>query len=128
MDLKAITSAVLPYLRAFLVGGIICIIAQILIDKTSMTPARILVAYVVVGVLLGAVGLYETLADFGGAGATVPLTGFGYLISKGVREAVEEKGLLGALTGPLTAAAGGTAAALVFGYVVALLSKGKAKD
>ena len=128
MDLKAITSAVLPYLRAFLVGGIICIIAQILIDKTAMTPARILVAYVVVGVLLGAVGLYETLADFGGAGATVPLTGFGYLISKGVREAVEEKGLLGALTGPLTAAAGGTAAALVFGYVVALLSKGKAKD
>ena len=128
MDLKAITSAVLPYLRAFLVGGIICIIAQILIDKTSMTPARILVAYVVAGVLLGAVGLYETLADLGGAGATVPLTGFGYLISKGVREAVEEKGLLGALTGPLTAAAGGTAAALVFGYVVALLSKGKAKD
>ena len=128
MDLKAITSAVLPYLRAFLVGGIICIIAQILIDKTSMTPARILVAYVVAGVLLGAVGLYETLADLGGAGATVPLTGFGYLISKGVREAVEEKGLLGALTGPLTAAAGGTAAALVFGYVVALLSKGKAKN
>ena len=128
MDLKAITSAVLPYLRAFLVGGIICIIAQILIDKTAMTPARILVAYVVAGVLLGAVGLYETLADLGGAGATVPLTGFGYLISKGVREAVEEKGLLGALTGPLTAAAGGTAAALVFGYVVALLSKGKAKD
>ena len=128
MDLKAITSAVLPYLRAFLVGGIICIIAQILIDKTSMTPARILVAYVVAGVLLGAVGLYETLADLGGAGATVPLTGFGYLISKGVREAVEEKGLLGALTGPLTAAAGGTAAALGFGYVVALLSKGKAKD
>ena len=128
MDLKTITSAVLPYLRAFLVGGIICIIAQILIDKTSMTPARILVAYVVAGVLLGAVGLYETLADLGGAGATVPLTGFGYLISKGVREAVEEKGLLGALTGPLTAAAGGTAAALVFGYVVALLSKGKAKD
>ena len=128
MDLKAITSAVLPYLRAFLVGGIICIIAQILIDKTSMTPARILVAYVVAGVLLGAVGLYETLADLGGAGATVPLTGFGYLISKGVREAVEEKGLLGVLTGPLTAAAGGTAAALVFGYVVALLSKGKAKD
>ena len=128
MDLKAITSAVLPYLRAFLVGGIICIIAQILIDKTAMTPARILVAYVVAGVLLGAVGLYETLADLGGAGATVPLTGFGYLISKGVREAVEEKGLLGALTGPLTAAAGGTAAALVFGYVVALLSKGKAKN
>ena len=128
MDVKLITSAVLPYLRAFLVGGVICIIAQILIDKTKLTPARILVVYVVAGVLLGGVGLYESLADFGGAGATVPLTGFGYLISKGVREAVEEKGLLGALTGPLTAAAGGTAAALVFGYIVALLSKGKAKD
>ena len=121
-------NAFLPYLWAFLVGGAICVLAQVLIDRTSLTPARILVAYVVVGVLLGAVGLYETLADLGGAGATVPLTGFGYLISKGVREAVEEKGLLGALTGPLTAAAGGTAAALVFGYVVALLSKGKAKD
>ena len=128
MDLKTITSAVLPYLRAFLVGGALCVIAQILIDKTKLTPARILVVYVVAGVLLGGVGLYESLADFGGAGATVPLTGFGYLISKGVREAVEEKGLLGALTGPLTAAAGGTAAALVFGYLVALFSKGKAKD
>ena len=128
MDFTTITSAILPYLRAFLVGGGFCVIAQILIDKTKLTPARILVVYVVAGVLLGAVGLYEKMADFGGAGATVPLTGFGYLISKGVREAVEEKGLLGALTGPLTAAAGGTAAALVFGYVVALLSKGKAKD
>ena len=128
MDFTTITSAILPYLRAFLVGGGFCVVAQILIDKTKLTPARILVVYVVAGVLLGAVGLYEKLADFGGAGATVPLTGFGYLISKGVREAVEEKGLLGALTGPLTAAAGGTAAALVFGYVVALLSKGKAKD
>ena len=128
MDLKTITSAVLPYLRAFLVGGALCVIAQILIDKTKLTPARILVVYVVAGVLLGGVGLYGSLADFGGAGATVPLTGFGYLISKGVREAVEEKGLLGALTGPLTAAAGGTAAALVFGYIVALFSKGKAKD
>ena len=128
MDFTTITSAILPYLRAFLVGGGFCVVAQILIDKTKLTPARILVVYVVAGVLLGAVGLYEKMADFGGAGATVPLTGFGYLISKGVREAVEEKGLLGALTGPLTAAAGGTAAALVFGYVVALLSKGKAKD
>ena len=128
MDFTTVTSAILPYLRAFLVGGGFCVVAQILIDKTKLTPARILVVYVVAGVLLGAVGLYEKMADFGGAGATVPLTGFGYLISKGVREAVEEKGLLGALTGPLTAAAGGTAAALVFGYVVALLSKGKAKD
>ena len=128
MNWNTISSAILPYLRAFLVGGGLCVIAQILIDKTKMTPARILVAYVVAGVILGAIGVYQPLADFGGAGATVPLTGFGYLISKGVREAVEEKGLLGALTGPLTAAAGGTAAALVFGYAVALLSKGKAKN
>ena len=128
MDIRSLASASLPFLRAFLVGGCLCVIAQILIDKTKLTPARILVVYVVAGVLLGAVGLYEKLADFGGAGATVPLTGFGYLISKGVREAVEEKGLLGALTGPLTAAAGGTAAALVFGYLVALVSKGKAKE
>ena len=128
MDWNTISSAILPYLRAFLVGGGLCVIAQILIDKTKLTPARILVLYVVAGVALGAVGLYEKLAEFGGAGATVPLTGFGYLISKGVREAVEEKGLPGALTGPLTAAAGGTAAALVFGYIVALLFKGNAKD
>ena len=128
MDLKTIAFAVLPYLRAFFVGGVICVIAQILIDKTKLTPARILVVYVVAGVFLGAVGLYERLVDFGGAGATVPLTGFGYLISKGVKKAVEEKGLLGALTGPLSAAAGGTAAALVFGYLIALVSKGKAKD
>ncbi len=128
MDWKSIWEAVLPYLKAFLVGGILCVIAQILIDKTKLTPARILVIYVVAGVLLGAVGLYRYIADFGGAGATTPLTGFGYLISKGVKKAVQEKGLLGALTGPLTAAAGGTAAALVFGYAVALVAKGKAKD
>ena len=128
MDWNTISSAILPYLRAFLVGGCLCVIAQILIDKTKMTPARILVLYVVAGVALGAVGVYGPLAEFGGAGATTPLTGFGYLIAKGVREAVEEKGLLGALTGPLTAAAGGTAAALVFGYTVALICRGKAKD
>ena len=128
MDWNSFGEAVLPFLRAFLIGGGLCVIAQILVDKTKMTPARILVLYVVAGVLLGAVGLYARLADLGGAGATVPLTGFGYLISKGVQEAVEEKGLLGALTGPLTAAAGGTAAALVFGYLVALVCKGKAKD
>ena len=128
MNWNTIGDALLPYLRAFLIGGGLCVIAQILIDKTTMTPARILVLYVVAGVILGGVGLYAGLADFGGAGATVPLTGFGYLIAKGVREAVEEKGLLGALTGPLTAAAGGTAAALVFGYLVALVCKGKAKD
>ena len=128
MNWNTISDALLPFLRAFLVGGGLCIIAQILIDKTKLTPARILVLYVVAGVILGGVGLYAGLADFGGAGATVPLTGFGYLISKGVREAVAEKGLLGALTGPLTAAAGGTTAALVFAYLVALVCKGRAKD
>ena len=128
MDWKTILDAILPYLRAFLVGGSLCVIAQILIDKTKMTPARILVLYVVAGVFLGAVGVYEPLVKFAGAGASTPLTGFGYLIAKGVREAVEEKGLLGALTGPLTAAAGGTAAALVSGYLVTLVAKGKAKD
>lgn len=128
MDWKMILDGVLPYLRAFLIGGVLCVIAQVLIDRTKLTPARILVLYVVAGVALGAVGLYKSIADFGGAGATVPLTGFGFLISKGVKKAVEEKGLLGALTGPLTAAAGGTAAALIFGYIVALICKGKPKD
>ena len=121
-------SYLLPFARAFIVGGILCIIAQILIDKTRLTPARILVLYVVAGVVLGAVGLYGPLADFAGAGATTPLTGFGYLISKGVRKAVDEKGLLGALTGPLTAAAGGTTAALVAGFFVALIARGKPKE
>ena len=116
---------ILPFLWAFLVGGAWCVLAQVLLDKTKLTPARILVGYVVLGVLLGAVGIYGPLADFAGAGATTPLTGFGYLISKGVREAVNEKGLLGALTGGLTAAAGGTAAALCFGYLAALVFKSK---
>ncbi len=125
-------SAILPILsallRAFCVGGILCVIAQVLIDKTKLTPARILVLYVVAGVVLGAVGLYAPLVRFAGAGASTPLTGFGFLIAKGVKKAVEEKGLLGALTGPLTAAAGGTAAALVAGFVIALICKGKPKD
>ncbi len=116
------------YIWAFVVGGAFCVLAQILIDKTRMTPARILVTYVVLGVFLGAVGLYEPLVKFAGAGATTPLTGFGYLIAKGVRRAVLEKGLVGALTGGLTAAAGGTAAALVFGFLAALLFKGKPKS
>ena len=128
MNWNTFGQSLLPFLRAFLIGGGLSVIAQILIDKTKMTPARILVTYVVAGVVLGGVGVYTPLAEFGGAGATVPLTGFGFLIAKGVRAAVEEKGLLGALTGPLTAAAGGTAAALVFGYLVALVCKGKAKD
>ena len=116
---------VLQLLRAFLVGGALCVVAQILIDKTKMTPARILVSFVIAGVVLGAMGVYKPLVDFAGAGATVPLTGFGYLISEGVREAVDEQGLLGALTGGLTAAAGGISAALVFGYLAAVLFKGK---
>ncbi len=120
--------SVLPYLRAFLVGGVLCVIAQILIDRTKLTPARILVCYVVAGVVLGGLGLYQPLVDFAGAGATVPLTGFGYLIAKGVKEAVGEQGLLGALTGGLKAAAGGIAAALVFGYLACLISKGKPKS
>lgn len=113
------------FIWAFVIGGSLCVIAQILIDKTKLTPARILVSYVVAGVLLGAIGAYKPLVDFAGAGATVPLTGFGYLISDGVREAVDKQGLLGALTGGLTAAAGGIAAALIFGYLAAIFFKGK---
>ena len=115
------------YLWAFLVGGALCVIAQILIDKTALTPARILVIFVVAGVVLGAVGLYKPLVDFAGAGATTPLSGFGYLLSEGVRKAVDEKGLLGALTGGLTAAAGGITAAMFFGLVAAIIFKGKRK-
>ena len=118
----------LTYLRAFLVGGIFCMIAQVLIDRTKLTPARILVSYVVAGVVLGGIGIYQPLVEFAGAGATVPLTGFGYLIAKGVREAVDKEGLLGALTGGLRASAGGIAAALVFGYLACLISKGKPKN
>ena len=111
----------MDYLKAFLVGGVLCLIGQLLIDKTRLTPARILVSYVVVGVLLGALGLYDKLVDFAGAGATVPLTGFGNTLAKGVREAVDEKGALGILTGGLTATAGGIAAAVCFAVVMALL-------
>lgn len=126
--MKAVWDALLPFVWAFLVGGLLCVVAQVLIDKTALSPARILVAYVVSGVFLGAVGLYKPLADLAGAGATVPLTGFGYLISGGVKKAVEEQGLLGALTGPLTSAAGGIAASLVFAYIACLICKGKPKD
>lgn len=114
-------------LKAFLVGGAICAIGQVLIDYTKLTPARILVAYVCMGVVLGGVGLYEPLVEFAGAGASVPLTGFGYLLSKGVKEAVVEQGLLGALTGGLTASAAGITAAVLFGFIVASLSKPKDK-
>lgn len=113
------------FIWAFVIGGVLCVIAQILIDKTRLTPARILVTYVTVGVLLGALGLYKPLVELAGAGATVPLTGFGYLISEGIREAVDKQGLLGALTGGLTSAAGGIAAALVFGYLAAIAFRGK---
>ena len=119
--------AALPYVRAFLVGGGFCALAQILIDRTKLTPARILVGYVVGGVFLGAIGIYKVISDFGGAGAAVPLTGFGNLIAEGVRDAVDERGLLGALTGSLTAAAGGTAAALVFGLIAAICVRSKPK-
>jgi len=117
--------SIMSYVWAFLVGGGFCVIAQILIDRTRLTPARILVSYVVAGVFLGAIGVYKPLVELAGAGATTPLTGFGYLISEGVRKAVDERGLLGALTGGLTAAAGGTAAALCFGYLAALIFHGK---
>lgn len=117
----------MEYLRAFFVGGIICVICQILIDKTALTPARILTGCVVTGVVLGAVGLYPVLADWAGAGATVPLTGFGNLLAEGTREAVAQEGLLGALTGPLTAAAGGITAAVLFGTLAAAVFPSKEK-
>ena len=113
----------MDYLNAFICVGILCAIGQILIDKTQLTPARILTGYVVAGVVLSALGLYEPIAQWGGAGATVPLTGFGHLLAKGVRKAVAEQGWLGVLTGGLTAAAGGVTAAMVFGVVMALLCK-----
>ena len=109
--------------KAFLIGGIFCAVGQIFIDKTKLTPARILVGFVVLGVLLSALGLYQPIVDFAGAGATVPLTGFGHLLATGVKEAVAQKGILGALTGGLTAAAAGITAAMVFGLLVSLLFK-----
>lgn len=115
------------YLKAFVVGGFLCLIGQLLIDKTALTPARILTGYVVTGVILGAVGLYEPLLDFAGAGASVPLTGFGNTLAKGVRQAVEEMGFLGIFTGGLKATAGGITAAVVFGLTAALLFKPKDK-
>ena len=117
----------MDYLKAFLCGGLLCVIGQLLIDRTSLTPARILVAYVVAGVILGALGLYQPLIDWAGAGATVPLTGFGYTLSQGAKKAVAEQGLLGAFTGGVTATAGGVAAAILFGYLFALLARPKTK-
>lgn len=118
---------ILDYLWAFIVGGTLCVIAQILIDKTKLTPARILVLYVVAGVILTAVGLYQPLVDFAGCGATVPLTGFGYSLAKGVEKAIDERGLLGALSGGLTATSAGVTAAMVFAWLAAVFFKGKPK-
>ncbi len=118
----------MDYLKAFVVGGLLCLIGQILIDKTKLTPARILVGYVVAGVILGALGLYQSIIDFAGAGASVPLTGFGATLAKGVKEAVEQSGALGILTGGLKAAAGGITAAIVFGLLAGILFKPKDKS
>ena len=115
-------------IKAFLVGGVLCLIGQILIDKTKLTPARILVSYVVIGVVLGAFGIYEPLIEFAGAGAAVPLTGFGNTIAKGVREAIQEDGFLGIFTGGLKASAGGITAAVVAGLVASSLFKAKDKS
>lgn len=115
------------YVKAFIVGGALCVIGQILIDKTNWTPGRILVSYVTIGAALSALGLYEYLIDFAGAGAAVPLTGFGHSLAQGARRAVAEQGLLGAFTGGISATAGGITAAIVFGYVAALVSKPKDK-
>ena len=114
---------VYEYIKAFIIGGLLCVIGQLLIDYTKMTPARILTSYVVAGVILGAIGVYQPLADWAGAGATVPLTGFGNLLAKGVKKAVEEKGLIGAFTGGFTSAAGGICADVFFALIVALLCK-----
>ena len=117
----------MTYLWAFLIGGAICSIGQILIDKTMLTPARILVMYVVLGVILGSFGVYGKLIDFAGAGATVPLTGFGNVLAKGVKEAVDKDGIVGIFTGGLTASSGGICAAILFGYLGALFARSKEK-
>ena len=118
----------MDYLKAFLVGGLICFLGQVLIDKTKLTPARILVSYVVIGVLLGAVGIYKPLVEFAGAGATVPLTGFGYTLARGVKEAVQEQGFLGIFTGGLKATAGGITVAILAGLLASFIFKAKDKS
>ena len=118
----------MDYLKAFFVGGLFCLAGQILIDKTKLTPARILVGYVVIGVILGAIGLYKPLIEFAGAGASVPLTGFGYNLAKGVREAVQSDGFLGIFTGGLKACAGGISAAIVAGLLAGLIFRPKDKS
>lgn len=118
---------IIDILKAFFVGGVICLIGQILIDYTKMTPARILVSFVVIGVVLGAIGVYGPLADWAGAGATVPLTGFGYALARGVKEAINEQGARGILTGAFTAASGGITAAIICGIIASLVTKPKEK-
>ena len=118
----------MEYVKAFAVGGTLCLIGQILIDKTKLTPARILVSYVVIGVILGALGIYQPIADFAGAGATVPLTGFGNLLAKGVKESIEEQGFLGILTGGLKATAGGITAAIMAGLLAGIVFRDKDKS
>ena len=118
----------IDYIKAFAVGGLLCLIGQVLIDKTKLTPARILVSYVVIGVILGALGIYQPIADFAGAGATVPLTGFGNLLAKGVREAIDKDGFPGIFTGGLTAAAAGITVAIFSGLISGILFKAKDKS
>ncbi len=118
----------MDYVKAFIVGGLFCLIGQILIDKTKLTPARILVSYVVIGVILGAVGIYKPLVEFAGAGATVPLTGFGYNLAKGVKEAIDKDGFMGVLTGGLKACSGGITAAIVAGLIMSFIFKAKDKS
>lgn len=118
----------MEYLKAFVFGGAICVVGQILIDKTKLTPARILVSYVVIGVLLGAVGLYEPFVNYAGAGATVPLTGFGYNLARGVKEAVQTDGFIGIFSGGLKACAGGITAAIVFALIFSLIFKARDKS
>lgn len=118
----------MDYLKAFVIGGFFCIIGQILIDKTKLTPARILVGYVVAGVILGGIGIYKPIAEYAGAGATVPLTGFGYSLARGVREAIDKDGFLGIFTGGLAATAGGIAVAVVSGLIASLLFRPKDKS
>ena len=118
----------MEYIKAFMVGGFFCFIGQLLIDKTKLTPARILVGYVVIGVILGAIGVYKPLAEFAGAGATVPLTGFGYTLSKGVKEAVQQDGFIGILTGGLRSTAGGITAAMVAGLIMSVLFNARDKS
>ena len=118
----------MDYIKSFVVGGVLCLIGQVLIDKTKLTPARILVGYVVLGVLLSAVGIYAPIADFSGAGATVPLTGFGHTLAKGVKEAVDQSGFIGVFTGGLKATAGGISVAVLAGLLVSLIFKAKDKS